>query len=141
MRVSDRVSDLGIVLDHLPSLEPTPETRDAYEAVLSELQKRPNIFAKLSAVIHSVNGTIATDLSTHRARLDHLTEIFGQDRVLFGSDWPNSDGSARLDQVVSIVKEYFAIEAAIGCREILLEELRSGLQMGSSASLTSPLFV
>ena len=41
-------------------------------------------------------------------RLDHLTEIFGEDRVLFRSDWPNSDGSARLDQVVSIVKEYFA---------------------------------
>jgi L-fuconolactonase len=108
VRVSDRVPDLRIVLDHLPSLEPTPETRDAYEAVLSELQKRPNIVAKLSAVIHRVNGTIATDLNTHRARLDHLTEIFGEDRVLFGSDWPNSDGSARLDQVVSIVREYFA---------------------------------
>jgi L-fuconolactonase len=108
VRVSDKVSDLRIVLDHLPTLEPTPETRDECEAVLSELQQRPNIFAKLSAVIHSVNGTTATDLNAHRARLDHLTGIFGEDRVLFGSDWPNSDGSARLDQVVSIVKEYFA---------------------------------
>lgn len=108
VRVSDNVPDLRIVLDHLPALEPTPETRDAYDAVLAELHKRPNIFAKLSAVIHSVNGTIASTLHSHKARLDHLMEIFGEDRVLFGSDWPNSDGSARLDQVVSIVKEYFA---------------------------------
>ena len=34
--------------------------------------------------------------------------VFGEDRVIFGSDWPNSDGVAPVDKVFAIAKEYFA---------------------------------
>ena len=43
-----------------------------------------------------------------RARLDRLVEIFGEDRILFGSDWPNSDGVGPLDQVFAIARAYFS---------------------------------
>ena len=43
-----------------------------------------------------------------RARLDRLVEIFGEDRILFGSDWPNSDGVGPLNQVFAIAREYFS---------------------------------
>jgi predicted TIM-barrel fold metal-dependent hydrolase len=33
--------------------------------------------------------------------------VFGEDRVLFGSDWPNSDGVAPVDKVFAVANEYF----------------------------------
>jgi L-fuconolactonase len=108
VRVNDAIPDLRIVIDHLPLLEPTAEIAADYAAVLSELHKRPNVYCKLSAVIHRVDDKVSVSLVDYRPRLDHLSEIFGTDRVLFGSDWPNSDSVASVDVIVGIVKEYYA---------------------------------
>ncbi len=108
IRVNDQVPELRIVVDHLPAMEPTAASRSAYNKVLSELKQRSNVFVKLSAVIHRVNGSVSTDLNSHRDRLDELMSVFGEDRVIFGSDWPNSDGVTSLDKIVKLVREYFA---------------------------------
>jgi L-fuconolactonase len=107
VRITDRVPDLRVVLDHLPSLEPTTETRKAYDDALGELQRRSHVYAKLSAVIHRVNGQVSTELAPYRDRLDQLIGRFGEDRILFGSDWPNSDGVAPIDRIVGVVREFF----------------------------------
>jgi len=107
VRITDRVPDLRVVLDHLPSLEPTTENQQAYDDAIRELQKRPRVFVKLSAVIHRVNGQVATDLAPYRDRLNRLVSVFGEDRILFGSDWPNSDGVAPIDKVIGVVREFF----------------------------------
>jgi predicted TIM-barrel fold metal-dependent hydrolase len=108
VKISDKVPDLRIVLDHLPNFEPTEAERPAYEAVLKEFTKRPQMYVKLSAILRRTNGQLSTDVDTYRPRLDLLADTFGEDRILFGSDWPNSDGVAPIDQVFRIAKEYFA---------------------------------
>lgn len=108
VRVSDAVPDLRIVIDHLPSYDPKPEEMADYEAALRELKARPHVYSKLSEVIHTTNGKTPLDLAAYRGRLDRLYEIFGEDRVLFGSDWPNSDGVAPVSKVLGLVKDYFA---------------------------------
>jgi L-fuconolactonase len=108
VKVNDKVPDLRIIIDHLPSLDPTPDDQASYDAVLKEMHSRPKIFAKLSEIDHRVNGQVVSGLGAHRARLDLLIEIFGEDRVLFGSDWPNSVGIATLAQIVDLTREYFA---------------------------------
>ncbi len=108
VKITDKVPDLRVVLDHLPSLDPIPDNRQAYDVALRELQKRQQIYVKLSAVIHRVNGQVSTELAPYRDRLDQLAGIFGEDRILFGTDWPNSDGVAPIDKVVGVVREYFA---------------------------------
>jgi len=45
-----------------------------------------------------------------RARLDLLMDVFGEDRILFGSDWPNSDGVAPVERIFAVAKEYFAAQ-------------------------------
>jgi predicted TIM-barrel fold metal-dependent hydrolase len=107
VRITDKVPDLRVVLDHLPSLDPTADTRAAYDEALNQLQPRSRVFVKLSAVIHRVNGQVSTNLAPYRDRLEQLIGRFGEDRILFGSDWPNSDGVAPLDRVVGVVREFF----------------------------------
>ena len=108
LKISDKVPGLRIVLDHLPNFEPTPEERPAYAAALKEFAKRPQIYVKLSAILRQVDGRVSTDVNSYRDKLDLLVATFGDDRILFGSDWPNSDGVAPVDQVFNIAKEYFA---------------------------------
>ena len=107
LRISDAVPALRIVLDHLPALDPSSDDQAAYGAALRAIETRPQIFVKLSEIIHPVNGRVSTDLGAYRARLDTLVGVFGEDRILFGSDWPNSDGVAPIDQVFAIAKQYF----------------------------------
>ena len=108
--VNDKVPNLRIVLDHLPNFEPTEAERPAYLAILKEMAKRPAMYVKLSAILRRVDGQVSTDLASYRAKLDLLMATFGEDRVLFGSDWPNSDGVAPVDQVFSIAKAYFSTQ-------------------------------
>jgi len=108
VRLNDKVPDLRIVIDHLPVLDPKPEETADYKTALAEIHARPNIYVKLSEILHRVDGNVAVDLASHRERLDYLMSVFGEDRVLFGSDYPNSVGTATFDQVLSLVKEYFA---------------------------------
>ena len=108
LKISDKVPGLRIVLDHLPNFEPTPDERPAYAAALKEFAKRPQIYVKLSAILRQVDGRVSTDVNSYRDKLDLLVATFGDDRILFGSDWPNSDGVAPVDQVFKIAKEYFA---------------------------------
>ena len=110
VRLTDRVPDLRVIVDHLPQLEPPADAaaRRAYQANLRELGKRPEIFVKISEVLRRVGGRVPDDLSFYRDRLDGLWDIFGENRLIYGSDWPNSDQWGTYPQVLKIVSEYFA---------------------------------
>jgi L-fuconolactonase len=104
----DAVPGLRIVIDHLPKLEAPSDAaaKKAYLGDLHELAQRPKVFVKISAVLRRVNGKVPEDLGFYRGTLDELWGIFGEDRVLFGSDWPNSDLWAGYDSVFKIVHDY-----------------------------------
>ena len=60
-------------------------------------------------------------------RLDSLMGYFGEDRVVFGSDWPNAVGVSEVPDTVALVREYFSGKSRAGGREVFLEKLGSGL--------------
>ena len=111
--LAEAIPDLRIIMDHLPGFDPTPENQKAYEAVVKDMANRPNIFVKLSQVYHprESDGVIVRDFEPLRARLDHLFDAFGEDRVLFGSDYPNSYGVATIAEEVGVMKRYFSTKS------------------------------
>ena len=110
VRLTDRVPELRLVVDHLPQCNPPSGATDgaAYAANLRELGKRPQVYVKLSQIFRRIDGKVVEDAAFYRARLDELYGIFGEDRVLFGSDWPNSDLWAPYPKVLALVREYFS---------------------------------
>jgi len=108
--LADAIPALRIVMDHLPSFDPTDDNRQAYEAVVKEMAARPNIFVKLSEVYHPrlTDSVIVKDYEPLRARLEYLFDAFGEDRVLFGSDYPNSYGVATIPEEVGLMKRFFS---------------------------------
>jgi predicted TIM-barrel fold metal-dependent hydrolase len=109
LRTADKVPGLRIVIDHLPQMEPPSDSaaRSAYESTLRELAKRPQVWLKVSEVIRRVDGQVPTDPNFYKPRLDELYGIFGEDHVLFGSDFPNSDQWGTYEMVMSLVRPYF----------------------------------
>ncbi len=88
LELAARVPDLRIVVDHLASMEPN--------AAVRELARHPQVYVKGSALLG------------REARLDALFELFGPDRLLYGSDWPNSDQVGTYAQVFGVVRDFFA---------------------------------
>jgi predicted TIM-barrel fold metal-dependent hydrolase len=109
VRLTDLVPSLRVVIDHLPQMEPPADAaaHRAYSTNLRELGKRPQVYVKISEVLRRVDGRVPEDLNFYRPRLDELWEIFGEDRLIYGSDWPNSDLWAQYPQELKIVREYF----------------------------------
>jgi L-fuconolactonase len=110
----DAVPGLRVIMDHMPQLDPTPETQAMYDQLIGELAQRPTFFVKLSQVIHpNSQGVIEQSLEAYRARLDRLTGAFGEDRVMFGSNWPETVGKATIPQSVSLMRAYFADKSRV----------------------------
>jgi L-fuconolactonase len=111
VRVTDRVPNLPIVIDHMGVLTPPADAaaRKALDANLLELKGRPQVYAKVSEVLRRVDGKVVTDPDVYKPRLDLLWDTFGEDRLVFGSDWPNSAGNwASLVEALKVVQDYFA---------------------------------
>jgi predicted TIM-barrel fold metal-dependent hydrolase len=109
VRLTDSVPSLRVVVDHLPRIEKPTDAgaRKAYEADLSELGKRRQVYCKVSGVARRVNGKVPTDPAVYTSAIDELWHTFGEDRLLYGSDWPNSDLWAEYPVEFNIVKAYF----------------------------------
>lgn len=108
LRVSQQVPELRIVIDHLPHAvlpEGAGELRE-YREHLKSLSGNPHVFVKLSEIPVKVDGRVPTETSYYREKLDALWELFGEDRLLFGSDWPNSDHVASYAETFAIVRDY-----------------------------------
>ncbi len=108
--VANRVPELKIVVDHLPhATAPTEKAAsDAYWSDLRTLSQNPHVFVKLSEIPVRLNGKLETDFHSYQAGLDQLWDIFGEDKCLFGSDWPNSDHVATYTQTLDIVRDYIS---------------------------------
>jgi L-fuconolactonase len=83
------VPELVFVLDHLGK----PQVRDgeaglrAWREAVTPLAKRPNVTAKLSGLVTEADWRhwAPADL---RPFVQTALELFGPDRLMFGSDWP-----------------------------------------------------
>jgi len=108
LNLSQQIPELRVVVDHLPNakLPEDAEARKLFWANLKALGQNPNVAIKISEVPIVENGKLITDPAYYREKLDPLWEIFGENRAIFGSDWPNSDHVAGYAETLGIVRTY-----------------------------------
>ncbi len=106
VRAAKLAPRLKIVIDHLP-FGAWDNDVAAMRTALTEVAALPNVFAKVSNVVRRVNDRIVDDVAFYRPHLDALWELFGADRLVFGSNWPVSERVAPYATVHRIVAEYF----------------------------------
>lgn len=85
--LADAVPELSIVLDHLG--KPTiGGDAGVWRLAITELARRPNVSCKISGLPSLTTPEWTAGLL--RPYFDHCTEVFGADRLMYGSDWPAS---------------------------------------------------
>ena len=119
LRLANLLPDLRIVIDHLPQAVPpaTAEVRASYLATLRQISRHPNVYVKGSEILRSINGAVPRDLAIYKPWLDTLWEMFGDDRIFFGSDWPNSDQFAPLPEVFKLAHSYLETHSPQAARK------------------------
>ena len=131
VEIGDKVPDLRVVLDHLPHADTPaePTVRHIYEDNLRELSKRPSVFVKGSEIVRRIDGRVSLDVAPYKANLDRLWDLFGEDRIFFGSDWPNSDSLANYDETFGVAQRLHRHSQRGSATKVLLEKLDRGIQL------------
>ena len=90
MALADRQPELGIIVDHLAKPEAHNNRIESdWRSGMKELAKRDNILGvKFSGLVTEFNADPEIDPDTVKAYFEETLEIFGADRVMFGTDWP-----------------------------------------------------
>jgi L-fuconolactonase len=101
---------LRIVIDHVGGSGDPRQLKDEWKNGMKLAGRHENVFCKVSALVEQTKGEYGKapqDTAFYLPILDHVWESFGEDRVVYGSNWPVSDKGAPYDVVFRIVKEYF----------------------------------
>ena len=82
-----RCPDTAFILDHLGKPDIKQHLLDPWQADLSKLAELPNVVCKISGMVTEAEheGWQPADLAPF---INVALEAFGEERVLFGSDWP-----------------------------------------------------
>ncbi len=86
-KLIDACSATSFILDHCGNADVLAKDRSAWRADIAEVAKRKSVVCKVSGIVASTKGQPWTtdDLAPI---VNHVLDVFGPDRVLFGGDWP-----------------------------------------------------
>ena len=100
VRVLDAVPDGRFVLDHLgkPSVRDGRAGLDEWRALIAPVAARPHVVAKVSGLVTEADWAAWT-VQDLRPFVETAVELFGTDRLMFGSDWPVCELAASYEQV------------------------------------------
>jgi predicted TIM-barrel fold metal-dependent hydrolase len=99
--IAGKIPNLRVVIDHMP-VEPPGWKPDA----MRELARHPQVYSKVSTVLKREEGRVSEDPAAYKASLDEVWDIFGPDRVLYGSNWPVSENLGPYAAVFKAVNRY-----------------------------------
>lgn len=112
---------LRILLNHIGNVRVTADKPpSAWQSSIQTAAKHSNVFAKISALVEGAarDGKSAPgDLEFYKPYIDVVWNAFGDDRVIYGSNWPVSDGAADYATLQRIVMEYAAQKGDVATRK------------------------
>ena len=75
------------MVDHIAKPLIAAGEMEPWAARLGDLAKRPNVYCKLSGMVTEADWTNWKPEHL-KPYVEHVLACFGEDRVMFGSDWP-----------------------------------------------------
>lgn len=95
------------VIDHLAKPHIKDGYFDGWAALMQEIAKHENVCCKVSGMVTEADwrGWKYADFQPY---LDLVTEAFGTQRLMFGSDWPVCLLGGSYEEVMGVVRRYFS---------------------------------
>ena len=132
VRLAKRFPEFRIVLDHLAGvrIDGKPPAADWLDAMRTAAKHR-NVFCKVSGLVEGTGqrgGQAPRDTDFYKPILGALWEIFGEDRLIYGSNWPVCEHFAPLETVQRIALDYFTGKGSRALRKVFSENARRAYQ-------------
>jgi L-fucono-1,5-lactonase len=105
--VADSCPDLHLVVDHMAKPPIARGEMDEWSRAIRKLASRPNVWCKLSGLITEA-GWASWQVEDLKPYVDFALEVFGPQRMMFGSDWPVCLLAGSYDQVLETCQELLA---------------------------------
>ena len=125
--VAKQIPDLRIVINHLGGSGDPQNLNPSWRENIKLVAAQKNVFMKVSALVEQVKceeGKAPRDTGYYLPILDHLWHCFGEDRLIYGSNWPVSDKGAPYDVVFKIVSDYFSGKGREACEKYFWKNSR-----------------
>jgi L-fuconolactonase len=107
----------SFVLDHLAKPPINKSINEDWKYYINALGKMPNVYCKLSGMITEGDWNKWEEKDFY-PYMDTVMEAFGEDRVMFGSDWPVCKLAGTYEQVMQLFDGYFK-----DCSETTLKKI------------------
>ncbi len=108
--LAPKVPSLRLVLNHIGNVRITKDAPPAdWQTGIVAAAKQPNVFVKISALVEGAarDGEKAPrELDFYRPYINVVWQAFGDDRVIYGSNWPVSDRAADYETLQRLALEY-----------------------------------
>ena len=122
-RLATALPKLRIVINHAANLKidglaPPP----AWIEGMSQAARRPQVYCKVSALVESTRRTnrdAPTEAGFYRPVLDSLWNAFGEERLIYGSNWPVSERASSYAALHRITLAYFQTKGDRAVRKFL----------------------
>lgn len=122
-RLAAKLPRLKLVVDHCGNVRMGPPPHDpAWVDGVVACHYRDNVFMKVSGLVEGTgraDGSAPRDGAPYRPVLDTLWRIFGEDRLLFGSNWPVSSRFAPPETVFGILDDFLRTKGGAARDKVL----------------------
>ena len=114
-RLASELPDLRLIINHVAVVLIDGNPPDlAWVEGMSNAAEHPNVYCKVSGLASSTRQTPApTEVGFYAPTLDVLWDAFGEDRLMYGSDWPVCSRFAQYDDQKRVVAEYFGAKGEV----------------------------
>ncbi|MDB5192118.1 MAG: amidohydrolase [Segetibacter sp.] len=99
--------DQKFVIDHLAKPGIKNQKIDEWTLEIMAVARYENVYCKISGMVTEADWK-NWKYEDFKPYLDVVVEAFGQDNIMYGSDWPVCLVAASYEQTAGIVKQYFA---------------------------------
>ena len=93
-----------LVIDHLAKPDIQRGIREPWATQLAALAKQEHVYCKISGLVTEAHWE-RWEPADFRFYMEHVLQVFGPSRVMYGSDWPVCTLAAEYRQVVDLVAD------------------------------------
>lgn len=130
--VARKIPELRIVVNHVLgyNIDGKLPGKDWIDAV-KQLAQNKNVMVKISGLYQRCVPQPATqEISHYRELLDILWIHFGEDRLIYGSNWPCTKKSGDYISFVKLVNQYFAEKGQRACEKYFWQNASKAYNLG-----------
>jgi predicted TIM-barrel fold metal-dependent hydrolase len=113
--IARRLPDLKIMINHLGGLSITNDpVHPKWQESMEQASKHENVYCKVSGIFQRAGiKPTPKERSFYSPAFKIVFDAFGEDRIVYGSNWPVTDRGGSYYEQLSIIRDFFKLDTGL----------------------------